>query len=386
MANTIDATLVDRIYAMGLTALRKKTSLLRNITRYDRNVDTPSFRGDTLVIPMPGEVEDATDVVPSNTPPVPGDITPGYASITLNQHKKTDFHLTDVEVSKLQAGTMSSHFTSAIDKLAKNIVQNVWGNYTGIYQYAGTVGTTPFASNISIATTARKILNNAGVPMEDRSLIMNFDAEANALQLSLFQQYLQKGDTETLREGMIYRAMGMDWETDAYLPTFTGGTLSNGSTKSALINSAAVTVGQTSVPMDSATLTGTVIAGDLFTVAGDDQQYVVTANATAAGNAITVSFDPPAKVAWADNAVVTFVANHDVAAIAMHPEAFAFASRRLDNIVFHGGNMIRSMYDPASGLTLTLEISRQYHQTVAEFSCLWGSTLMRPECAVRILG
>jgi hypothetical protein len=103
-----------------------------------------------------------------------------------------------------------------------------------------------------------------------------------------------------LREGTIKRALGFDWAVDGYLPTFTGGTLSNGTGKLALINDASVAVGDTSVPMDSGTLTGTLVVGDLFTVAGDDQQYVVTAAATASSNAIaSVSFSPAAKVAWA---------------------------------------------------------------------------------------
>lgn len=388
MSNTISSTLIDRMYAMALKALRKKTSILQYCLRYDREMNA-SFHGDTVVIPMPATFTDAmvTSVTPSNTPPAPSDITPNFASVTLNNWKKVSYGLTDREVSQLQMGTFTDQFDSAIDALARTIVTSVWSNYTGIYQNAGTAGTTPFASNTAVAQSARKLLNKSGVPMENRAMILNFDADANAIGLGTFQQYLQKGDVETLREGTIKRALGFDWAIDGYLPTFTGGTLSNGTSKAALINKANVAVGDTSVPMDSATLTGTLVVGDLFTVAGDTQQYVVTANATAASNAIaSVSFSPPAKVAWADNAAVTFVSNHDVAGVAMHPQAIAFASKPLDDVIFEGGSQIRQISDPVSGLTLNLEITRQYKQTVAEFSCLWGSTLARPECAVRILG
>jgi hypothetical protein len=348
-----------------------------------------SFRGDTVVVPIPSQRSDSdvTDVVPSNTPPAPSDITPRYASVTLSNWKKVNFSLTDFEVSKLSAGTMSDEFSGAIDVLSGNIIRSVMANYKGIYQYAGTAGTTPFASNTSVVQSARKLLNKAGVPMENRAVILNFDADANAIGLSLFQQYLQKGDRETLREGIIKRALGFDWDVDGYLPTFTGGTLSNGTGKLAKINDASVVVGDTSVPMDDTSLTGTLVVGDLFTVAGDTQQYTVTANVTASSNALaSVSFDPSAKVAWADNAVVTFVASHDVAGLALHKQAIAFASKPLDDVTLEGGSQIRQIPDPVSGLTLCLEITRQYKQTVAEFSCLWGSTLARPECAVRILG
>ena len=99
-----------------------------------------------------------------------------------------------------------------------------------------------------------------------------------------------------------------------------------------------------------------------------------------------MAFSPPAARAWADNSAITFVVNHDIAGLALHKQAIAFASKPLDDVTIQGGSEIRQISDPMSGLTLCLEISRQYKQTVAEFSCLWGSTLVRPECAVRILG
>jgi hypothetical protein len=390
MPNTINSQLVDRIYAMGLKSLRRQTTLLQYCTRYDALVSEPSFHGDTVTVPIPADYAESNvvNVVPSNTPPVPTDITPRFASVQLSNWRKADFHLTDREVSQLQEGTMSDQFAACMEALGAVIIRSVFANFTGIYQFAGVAGTTPFASNTAVAQAARRLLNRAGVPMDKRALILDFDADANAIGLAIFQQYLQKGDTETLREGVIKRALGFDWATDAYLPSFTGGTLSNGTTKSALINKANVAIGDTTVPIDSATLTGTVVIGDLFTVAGDSQQYVVTANATASGNAIaSMAFSPSARVAWADNAVVTFVANHAVAGLAIHPQAIAFASKPLDNVMPEGGGgTARQMFDPVSGLTLCLEITRQYKQTVAEFSCLWGSTLARPECAVRILG
>lgn len=387
MANTIDDKLVDRIYAMALSALRKRTSVLRYVTRKDDEVNTPGFKGQNVIIPLPAAMADATDVAPSNVPPAPSDIAPSYAEVNLNNWKKTNFALTDLEVSRLQASTMSNQFSAAIDALARTVIKSVWNTcYKGIYNFAGTAGTTPFASSTVQAQDAMFLLNEMGAPVEDRAMILGYKAHANAIGLPAFQNYSNANNSEALREGYIGRALGMDWDQDGYLPTFTGGTLTNGTGKAALINKANVAIGDTSVPMDSGTLTGTLVVGDLFTVAGDTQQYVVTANATASGNAITVSFFPPAKVAWADNSAVTFVASHAVAGVALQRQAIAFASKPIDDVQFLGGSMIRQVPDPQSGLVLCLEISRQYKQTMAEFSLLWGSTLARPECAVRILG
>ena len=75
---------------------------------------------------------------------------------------------------------------------------------------------------------------------------------------------------------------------------------------SALVNNATVLVGDTTINLDDVSLTGIIYQGNTFTVAGDSQVYRVTGDKTAATNAITaLPFEPAARVAWADDAVVT---------------------------------------------------------------------------------
>jgi hypothetical protein len=75
---------------------------------------------------------------------------------------------------------------------------------------------------------------------------------------------------------------------------------------SALINNASVNIGDTTVDLDDVALTGVIYQGNTFTVAGDDTVYRVTGDKTAAANAITaLPFEPAAKVAWVNNAVIT---------------------------------------------------------------------------------
>lgn len=386
MPNTISSTLVDRMYAIALKALRRKTSVLRYCTVVNDQFQ-PSQKFGSVVVPIPAPYGDATDITPNQTPPAGNDTTPDFKEISLTNWKSTNFHFTDYEMSRLQDGVMGMQMEEAIDALSRTIVKSVLENYRGIYQFVGTAGTVPFATDTTAAATARKVLNRNGVPMMDRALILNFDAEQNAIGLPLFQRVNESGDNSVMREGYIGRRLGFDWDSDAYMPTFTGGTLSNGTTKAALVNGA-VTAGATAMNIDSATLTGTLVVGDLFTVAGGTEQYVVTAAATASGNAINgVQFSPAATRNFADNAAITFVANHEIAGLAMQKQAIAFASRPLvTEVDFSGGNIIKEIPDPHSGLVVNMEISREYKRTKVEFSCLWGSTLVRPQSAVRILG
>jgi hypothetical protein len=82
---------------------------------------------------------------------------------------------------------------------------------------------------------------------------------------------------------------------------------------------------------------------------------------------------------------VTLKASH-VVNLAFHRDAFAFANRPIADTEFKGGNEFMQVTDPQTRITLALEISRQYKQTVWEFSLLYGVKLVRPELGVRIAG
>lgn len=129
--------------------------------------------------------------------------------------------------------------------------------------------------------------------------------------------------------------------------------------------------------------------GDVFTIAGDSQTYVVTAATDLATTDSDVSFEPGLKVAIpaADgNEAVTFKASH-VVNLGFHRDAFAFANRPVADLgMFTGGSQITQLSDPVTGISIALEVSRQHHQTVWEFCILYGSKLVRPELAARLAG
>jgi len=131
---------------------------------------------------------------------------------------------------------------------------------------------------------------------------------------------------------------------------------------------------------------GTALIGDIFTIAGDTQPYVVTANC--AGGAVPILFSPGLKIATAGGEAITFVGaasgvfDHD---LAFHRDAFAFVSRPLadeDGL----GNIIESVIDPVSGIALRLEVSREHKRTRYSFDILYGFATVRQEMAVRIFG
>src|SRR5262249_47126766 len=127
------------------------------------------------------------------------------------------------------------------------------------------------------------------------------------------------------------------------------------------------------------------VRGDILTCAGDSQTYVVLADVVlAVGNTI-VSIAPALRVAKIGGEAVSLKASH-VVNLVFHRDAFAFANRPVADQLFTGGNEISQMTDPQTGISMALEVSRQYHQTWWEFSLLYGTKIVRPELAMGLAG
>jgi len=390
MANSL-SVLVPKILARGLMALRENAVTIGLVNQgYSLQAQQ---KGNAITIPK-SVSQTAAAVTPAVTPPANSDKTPTSTTLTLDKWYETHFHLNDQELTQIDADAnyVPLQTSEAIRALVNQADSDLLGLYTNVYGAAGTAGTTPFASDASPWTGAaggRQLLNEQLAPMGMKRIILDPAAEANAMDRQNFQAANWRGDGgQAFVNGEIGTALGANWYMNQNVPTHTGGTLTNGSGKLAKVNDASYTVGETTVDIDDTSLSGTVVVGDIFTVAGDSQQYVVTANATAATNAIAgMAFLPASKVAWADNAVITFVADHTVN-LAFHPDAFAFASAPLAEVVDPSqfGVVQSVMRDPISGLVVRLRVTMEHYQLTWRFDTLYGVACPRPEYAARLLG
>lgn len=387
MANDI-TSIAGKIIARGLLALREQCVMPRTVN-FDWAAEVAQ-KGDTIAVPLPSP-ETAGDVVPGPIPATPQDQAIATAPVVLDQWKKADFNLTDKQIGEID---MNNNFlpmqaSEAIRALANLVNASVFSKYTGIYGYVGTAGTTPFqigsgnfANPPTDATNVRKTLNKQIAPAMDRRLVLDPDAEANALNLPALANFEQTGDLAVKIEGRLGRKYAFDWYYDQQVPTHTkvaAGT-------PLLDDTVARAVGIKTLHMDGFTTKPGV--GDIFTIAGDLQTYVVTASTTLVGTDSDVSFEPGLKVAIpaADgNEAVTFKASH-VVNLGYHRDAFAFATRPVAASVFAGGNLIQQLTDPQTGISLALEIRRAFHMTIWEFSILYGTALIRRDLAVRLAG
>lgn len=379
MANSL-TNILDKILAQGLSTLRE-AAVMPRLTRTMTGQEAAQ-KGSTIDIPVP-KSQTVADVSAGNTLVSAADKTPGLVQLAMANWKKTDFYLTDKEMVEIDR---NRHFipmqtAEAARAMGNNLDTTIHNEYLGIYGYVGTAGTVPF-STVATATNARKVLNNQLAPMEMRNIVMDPDAEGQALQLAAYSDVEKTQDRAVKIEGEIGRKFGFDHFMSQNVVTHTKGTATSiavGSTTAA---------GASSIDIkSSAGSLGTLVTGDIFTIAGDTQTYVVTkatTTLTSAGVAITI--DPALKAIASASKVITLKASH-VVNLAFHPNAFVWATRPLEEATSGiNPNPTRVMTDPVSGVTMRLEVIRQNKRAVYEFDFLHGAQLVRPELAARIAG
>lgn len=377
MANNISAY-VPVIIEKTIPILREHLTFFRHVTTdYD-----PGFAsvGNSLQIPVTATI-DTSDVTPSNVAPALTSLTPTSVTLTLDNLKRAPFSatVTDLDKMMLNSDFIPSEIQEAARSLAKNINTTAFAQYKNIPYYVGTAGTNPFASNLNTLASAKLSLDNTLAEEDNRVMVLSNNAVYGANTLGNLIQAYQRGSDATLNTGNPGNLFGFNIVRDSTVPTHTAGTASG-----VLINGA-VTAGATTAAIDTGT--GTLVVGDIFTVAGDTNTYVVTA-AVADVSSATMSFYPAAQTNWANNAAVTVKAAH-VCNIGMTRGAFALGMRapRCPELAI---NTVIPFVDDqgpeATGMTFALSFVPGYWAQTMELVALYGACTLRPEKAVIMAG
>jgi hypothetical protein len=346
--------------------------------------------GDTVNIPIPSAIA-VQSVSAAATPPSTADIVPTSATISLNQWFEAPFYLTDKDMLDAIEGVIPMQLSEAIRAMANKIDATIYALYPGVYGYNGTfnpiattavtaTNTTPFATSVIEYTRARTTANKQLAPVDNRRVVLNPDAEGNALGLTAFQSVAASGSNQVIMEGQIGHKIGADWYMSQNVPTHVSTNPSAGAGTVTGVNA----VGATTIGISKATNPLVLVAGDIIQIAGDAQTYaiVTTTTVTTTGNIVIT---PGLKKATVGAEALSMAPTH-VVNLLFHRDAFAFASRPLLDVSSGLGNQIESAVDPISGVALRLEVSREHKRTRFSLDALWGAGLIRPELAVRLPG
>ena len=404
-ANTITAV-IPKILAKGLMTLRQRV-LYTRLVNLDYSEEAKQ-KGNTIDVPISSALTtSAVQAAVANATPTDSAIT--TTQILLNDWRKVNFALTDKDMMDMRASKdfVPLQMGEAFKAMANYINGQIAALHTSLYGSTGTANTTPFGAGVEVAsaTNARKLLNLQLADKENRRGILDFDAEAAALNLSQFSDAEKVGSSGVKITGELGRKFGIDWYADNAVPTHTAGTL-GGAAVTQTINKAgtAIALGAKTCTMTVGDTTAmALVVGDTFTFAGDTQQYVATAVAAGAAAAdVTVNFYPGKAVAatggeavtgaagtgYGDGAGTANAAVDHVANMVFHRDCFALAMRAPGEGLkeFYNNEGSFTMGDPVSGLVFRLELIRNHKMVTWELDALFGVKCVRPELGVKILG
>jgi hypothetical protein len=381
----VTTNILSTIVAMGLATLRENLALVYIANRDYEGFITAAKRFATVNVSVPAAVATRT-VAPDVVPPAVTAVTPTSIPVTLTEWKEAPFAMDDKGLMQVDRGILPMQASEAIKSLANGIEDFLWSLYPKSYGYSGVAGVTPFASDTGAYLDARKVGNKQLMAMDPRYMVLDVDAEANALGLRAFQDASFRGDTDGIINGMIGRKLGANWLMSQRVPTHT-----TGAAGTYLVNNGAgYAIGIKTVTVDGGAL-GAYVAGDIiqFTgiggVTGHSQTYTVVSSVGGA-TVTSITFEPGLVVAIVDNELINKKGSHVLNSL-IHRDAIAFAmAPLLDAVIVPGASNQAVAIDDISGLALRLEVTRQHRQVQWSFDALYGATVVRPNAWVRLAG
>lgn len=395
MANTLLTS--DVITREAQRILHQKLNFIGRVNRtYD-----PAFAksgakiGDTLRIRLPTQylVTDGATIATQ-------DSVQQNTSLTVNNRKHVAMDFTDEELTLDIDNFSELHLEPAMAVLAANVESDMLQTvYKEVYQQVNNVGSD---LTYKLVATGRKNLVDALSPMDSTvtaTMGTNDTVDLNDAVKGLFNP--QTTLSEQYREGMLGRQSGFTFFENTMMPRHVSGT--DDGTGDYLTDDATAQSG-TSLTIDTGT--GTMTAGDVFTVAGVFrvhpetkqstgvlQQFTVT---TAIGaSATTITFtpslngdtsDPQQNVsnAAANNSALTKVGGNAAAydiSLGFHRDAFAFATADLE--MPRGMDMASRKVQDGLSLRFVRGFDINNSTFVSRFDILYGFKTIRPQLAFR---
>lgn len=336
------------------------------------------------VVSFTAPASQATDITPGVTPPNDGDQALGNTKVSITKARRVPFRWNGEEERGLNNGgagaeaIKNNQIAQAIRTLVNEMESDVYlAARIAASRAVGTVGTTPFATNLGDSAQARKVLDDNGAPQSMRSLIIDTTAGANMRTQSQLTKANEAGTQMTLRDGELLNLHGFSIkESAAVLPVVKGtgaGFLVN--------NGPGYGVGATDITVDTGA--GTILAGDVVVFAGDTSKYVVAQ--VLAGGVLKLAA-PGLRFAVADNSAITVLGNF-TANVAFSKNAIILAARQ--PALPSDGDLAKdraTIVDPRSGMAFEIAMYPQYRQMQYEISIAWGVKGIKPEHVALLFG
>ncbi len=340
--------------------------------------------GQTIYFPV-APAATARTVTPDYKRPDDGGQTFGNMSLAITESRAVPIRWQGEESMQMNspggvgvAALKQDQYAQALRTLVNEIEADLAGLYLNASRAAIPNASTLFSANLADAANVRKILADNGAPLSDLQLVVDTGTGAALRTLTNLNSVADSGTDSLLRQGILLNIHGMSIRESAQVITPAIGTEADATlhaTTDYAVNDTAMTL--------AAIGTGTVVAGDLVTIAntGDTTtQYVnKTLIPAVSGSAFTIN-KPGLRLAITANACAIAVYKSSARCMAFDRNAILLATRM--PALPEGGDMASertTITDPRSGLSFDVAVYKEYHQTAVEISIAWGVKALKEE-------
>ena len=384
MANTLTNLIPDLYTALDVVS-RELVGMIPGVTR-DATADRAAV-GQSVRVPI-APASTAADITPAVSAPNTGDQTFTNKEILISKSRAVPFRWNGEEtlgVNNNGPGSLTlrqAQIAQAIRTLTNEVETDLCALHTTFSRAAGADGTNPFASagNFTDASLTAKILKDNGAPVVGNRLVINTTAGANLIGLQSRMDIA--GQDSMMRQGVLLDTAGFAITESAQVVTSTAGTGASATT-----DAAGYAIGATVLTLASAG-TGTIVAGEIVTFAGDANQYVVTSGDTDVSDGGTITLaEPGLRVAMSAATKAITVVGDTARNMGFAPSAIVLATRLPalpdDDDMADDRMMVT---DPRSGLNFELSLYKQYRQVHYELGLSWGVKNIKPEHPALLIG
>jgi hypothetical protein len=381
MANTLTNLIPIAYRALDIVS-RELTGLISAVN-VDAAADTIA-QGQTIYSPVVPSGNAIGNITPAMTVTAANDITYGTKSLVVDNFKVSGFNWTGEEEFGINSGVRMENLMR--DQLAQEFRKHInamelalcTAAKNGASRAIGTTaGTAPILADIA---GAKKILDDNGAPMSDRSVILDTTAGVAFRGISNLFKVNEAGESGLLRNGVLGSLYGFDVRESAGIQPVTKGGMTG-----ALINNGNIAVGSTVLTYDGGTVNTTgFAAGDIITIGTDANKYVVEVGSTSTTGTITIAA-PGLRVATANDTAIT-VFGTSTRNIALSRNAITLATRLPK---FQANDMAADrmvITDPNTGISFEMCMWPGQRMVKYEVAIAYGMTVIKPEHLAVIIG
>lgn len=342
--------------------------------------------GQTIYIPQAPVNSAGKDITPAMAFPTAAYQTIGSKSHSLTKQRAFPFSWQNEERKAMDAGPgylsineqqIAQALRAAVNEMEVDIA--VAAAAGASRAFGATAGTAPILTDWA---QAKKILDDNGAPSTDRTSVFDTTAGVALRSTSNLYKVNEAGDGGSLlRQGLLGNLFGFNLRESAQIQTTTKGTAASATT-----NAAGYAVGATVLTLASAG-TGTIVAGDIVTFAGDSNKYVVASGDADVSNGGTITLaEPGLRVAMSAATKAITVFGTSARNTAFSRNSILLSTRLPASVQGDLATDRQVITDPLSGISFELSMYPGDRMVHYEVGVCWGVTVIKPEHLAIIVG